>query len=387
MRALLAIEDGSIYPGRAFGSAQAAGAEVMVNTSMTGYQEILTDPANHGQIVVFTAPQIGTCGIQADHGESARPRVAGVVVREACETPSHPGSRSSLGAWLREHGLFGISEVDTRALTLRLRDRGSMRGWLTTLVSDATEAVDLARRVPPMSQANAVSAVTTAESYEWTGGGADGCPLVAVLDYGVTRSLLRELDAHGCRPVVVPATVRAQEIQALGPAGLVLSGGPGDPRTLGDTLPHVRALIETLPTLAIGLGHQLAALAFGARIVRLPFGHHGSSHPVQDLRTRQVLSTAQNHNYAVDTERLPPELTMTHQNLNDGTLEGFQHRALRLWSVQYLPEGSPGPREAGDVFATFAAAIGAPTAANRGRGASGIDGVVGRAAGDPGGER
>jgi carbamoyl-phosphate synthase small subunit len=386
MRALLAIEDGSIYPGRAFGSVHPAGAEVVVNTSVTGFQEVITDPANRGRIIVFTAPQVGNCGIQAGHDESARAQVAGVVVREACESPSHPASRGSLGGWLREQGLFGLTEVDTRGLALRLRGRGSMRGWLTTLVSDASEAVALAREVPPAGQVNAVPVVTAMEAFEWNTGGDGDRPRVALLDYGVKYGLLRELEACGCRPVVVPAAAPAREILALGAAGLVLSGGPGDPRALADTLPQVRTLIETLPTLAVGLGHQLAGLAFGARIVRLPAGHHGSNHPVQDLRTGHVLITAQNHDYAVDAERLPPELTVTHRSLNDGTLEGFQHRTLPIWGVQYRPEGAPGPREAGEIFDTFSAAIGGRRALGWTRGTPGIGGGTGRPPDTGGGE-
>ncbi len=380
MRALLALEDGSIFHGRAFGAPRETGGEVVFNTSMTGYQEILTDPSYHGQIVVFTAPHIGNYGIHAGHGESEAPRAAGLIVREVSESPSHPGATSSLPAWLRRHDLFGVTEIDTRALTLLLRRKGSLRGWMTTLVADPAEAVARARAVPMMCDLAAVPAVTTRSVYLWHevaekfgaeagahGSGAGGGPRVAVLDCGVKFNILRALSARGCQVTVLPAETEPAVIDALAPDGIVLSNGPGDPGALTALLPRVRRLVERYPTLAICLGHQLAGLAFGCRIVKLPFGHHGGNHPVQDLRSGRVLITAQNHNYSIDPESLRNGLEVTHVDLNDGTVEGFRHRDLPLWSVQYHPEASPGPHEAGPVFDDFLGALGRKEGADAAR--------------------
>jgi carbamoyl-phosphate synthase small subunit len=388
MRALLALEDGSVFPGRAFGSNRPAGGEVIFNTSMTGYQEILTDPSYHGQIVVFTTPHLGNYGIHEGHGESSRLRVAGVVTREVSFSPSHPRSIQSLPAFLRGSNCFGIAEVDTRALTLLIRRKGALRGWLTTEVADASDAVLSARAVPRMEELDAVPAVTTSHPYAWTNGGdpaargaggptgADrpGAPAelsslvasraganhrlrVVVLDCGVKYNILRSLHRRGCEVTVFPAETGPEEIARLSPSGIVLSNGPGDPEALREWLPRMRGLIETYPTLAICLGHQLAALAFGGRVVKLPFGHHGGNHPVKDLRTRRIFITSQNHNYAIDPAGLPEGFAVTHTNLNDGTVEGLAHENLPLWSVQFHPEASPGPHEAEAVFDDFVAAL------------------------------
>lgn len=385
MRALLALEDGSIFPGRAFGSLDASGGEVVFNTSMSGYQEILTDPSYHGQIVVFTASHIGNYGIHRGHDESSSVRVAGVVTREACLSPSHPDSWQSLPSYLREHHCFGLTEVDTRALTLTLRRKGSLRGWLTTEVTDPADAVQNALEVPPMEKIQAVAAVTTTRTYRWPseGNGAAGhgftgeagsgagrrpadetgsttsrpgalpAPRVAILDCGVKHNILRALSGRGCLVTVVPATTEPEEIERMAPDGIVLSNGPGDPGALREWLPRVTSLIQRYPTLAICLGHQLAALSFGCRIIKLPFGHHGGNHPVKDLRANRVVITAQNHNYAIDGSFLPPEIEVTHLNLNDGTVEGMAHRELPLWSVQYHPEAGPGPSDAASTFDQF----------------------------------
>jgi len=366
MRALLALEDGSSFAGVAFGSLRGGGGEVVFNTSMTGYQEILTDPSYHGQIVVFTAPHLGNYGIHRGHEESARIRVAGVVTREACEESSHPDSETSLPAFLRRQGIFGLTGVDTRALTLILREKGALRGWMTTETGDPQAAVENARAVIPMERIPAVEEVMTRASYSWDSpSGTEAMqkedsaprPRIVVLDCGVKYNILREMAARGCDVIVVPGDTGAAGIDSLGPDGLVLSNGPGDPAALAGWLSRIDHLLVRYPTLAICLGHQLASLALGCRTVKLPFGHHGGNHPVMNLATRQVHITAQNHNYAVDPTSLSTDLSITHVNLNDGTVEGLRHRSLPLWSLQYHPEASPGPHEAASIFDEFAAAL------------------------------
>lgn len=378
MRALLALEDGSVFQGRAVGSTREAGGEVVFNTSMTGYQEILTDPSYFGQIVVFTAPELGNYGIHEGHDESQAPHAVGLIAREVCESPTHPDSQRSLSAWLREHDRFGLADVDTRALTLLLRRKGTLRGWMTTLIAEPGDAVARAREVPPMDQVPAVASVTTRSVYQWhelelaaraTPGeslaapGApgspwpSGSPRIVVLDCGVKFNILRELARRGCQVTVLPADAEVAWIERLQPDGVVFSNGPGDPAALSTAVPRIQRLLERYPTLAICLGHQLVSLALGCRIVKLPFGHHGGNHPVKDLRTNRVQITAQNHNYAIDPTSVPRELRVTHINLNDGTIEGIRHESLPLWSLQFHPEASPGPHDAVHAFDDFVLAV------------------------------
>jgi carbamoyl-phosphate synthase small subunit len=356
MQGLLALEDGRIFHGRSFGDPADAGGEVVFSTAMTGYQEVLTDPSYHGQVVVFTSAHIGNYGIHADHGESTRPWAAGLIVRDLCDVPSHPDSIEDLRHFARRHRLCGLADVDTRALTLHLRTRGVLRGWFTTAVVDPEEAVARARALPPIAERPLVSEVTAASVLERGEGGPRG-PRVLLLDFGVKESIVGQLEDQGCRVVVVPAGTSAEEIDRLAPDGVVLSNGPGDPEALRPLLPVVRHVIGHYPTLAICLGHQLAGLALGGRTVKLRFGHHGSNHPVRDLATGAVCVTAQNHNYAVDAGTLPPSVEVTHVNLNDGTVEGFVDRASRLWSYQFHPEGAPGPHDSRAVFREFVDAL------------------------------
>lgn len=357
MRALLALEDGSIFHGHAFGSPKPSGGEVVFNTAMSGYQEILTDPSYYGQIVVMTAPQIGNYGIHLGEEESSSPRAAGLVVREVTEIPAHPHATQSLPAFLAAHDRFGISEVDTRALTLHLRARGCLRGWLTTAVTDPADAVARARALPTMDQVDAVPAVSTRQTFAWQKRGEGDRPRLVVLDCGVKYNILRELEARGTAVTVVPSDTSFEAIADLAPDGVVLSNGPGDPEALKHWVPRFTRILERYPTLAICLGHQVASLALGCRIVKLPFGHHGGNHPVKELASGRVLITSQNHNYAVDPTSLPHDLTVTHQNLNDGTVEGVRHQSLPLWSVQFHPEAAPGPHDAAAIFDEFARAV------------------------------
>lgn len=361
MRALLALEDGSVFHGRAVGATREVGGEVVFNTSMSGYQEVMTDPSYFGQIVVFTAPEIGNYGILADGNESSAPRATGLIARQVCETPSHPRLVSSVGAWLREHERFGLADIDTRALTLLLRRKGALRGLLTTQVADPSDAVARARELPTMDQVPAVESVSTKGVYQWheqEGGRRPEGPRVVVLDCGVKFNILRELAARDCQVTVLPSDSDPSLIERLAPDGVVLSNGPGDPGSVRRTLPLVTKVLERYPTLAICLGHQLVSMALGCRIVKLPFGHHGSNHPVKDLRTGQVMVTAQNHNYAIDPTSLPKDVATTHVNLNDGTVEGIAHTSLPLWSLQFHPEASPGPHEGARTFDDFVQAIG-----------------------------
>lgn len=356
MQALLALEDGRLFYGIPFGDRAEVGAEVVFCTAMTGYQEVLTDPSYHGQIVVFTAPHVGNYGIHDGHEESARAWAAGIIVRDLAEVPSHPGAIETLRHYARRHHLVGMTDVDTRALTLHLRDRGVMRGFFTTKLVDPEEAVAMARQVPPMATRDLVGDVTTPQIE--TRDGMPAGPRVAVMDFGVKSSIVRELARRGCRVTVMPAGTEAATIDSLRPDGIVLSNGPGDPETLAPLLPAVRHCIDRYPTLAICLGHQLAGLALGGKTRRLPFGHHGANHPVKDVRTGHVAITAQNHNYMVDFASVPAGVDITHLNLNDGTLEGFVHRDRKLWSYQFHPEGAPGPHEARSIFTHFTTALG-----------------------------
>ena len=352
MQALLALEDGRLFHGTSFGDRAEAGAEVVFCTAMTGYQEVLTDPSYHGQFVVFTAPHIGNYGIHEGHEESSRAWAAGIIIRDLSETPGHPDAIETLRHYVRRHRLVGMTDVDTRALTLHLRDRGVMRGFFTTSLAEPEEAIAMARQVPPMAQRDLVGDVTTPQIE--TRDGMPAGPRVAVMDFGVKSSIVRELARRGCRVTVLPAGIDAADIDGLRPDGIVLSNGPGDPETLSPLLPTVRHCIDRYPTLAICLGHQLAGLAMGGKTFRLKFGHHGCNQPVMNLKTRAVEITSQNHNFSVDPDSLPAsDVEVTHVNLNDHTLEGLCHRNAPLFTVQYHPEAAPGPHDSAYLFTEF----------------------------------
>ena len=354
-KAWLVLEDGSIYPGMAFGAEAEAHGEVVFNTSMTGYQEVLTDPSYAGQLVTLTYPLVGNYGISEDCFESKRIQTAGLIVREHCELPSHSLSKRTLHEFLASQGVPGLSGVDTRAITRRLRDRGVMMGIIT---QDPPESA-LARLavMPRYDDLDFVSTVTTEQSYSWDTP-SEACGerskyRVIVADWGLKYNILRLLRKRGCEVIAVPAATPAKDLLALNPSGILLSPGPGDPQLLDYLVNNVRDLLGRVPIMGICLGHQIAALALGAQAYKLKFGHRGGNHPVKDLSTGRVYITAQNHGYAISAESLPNGLEVTHLNLNDDTIEGLRHKDIPLFTIQYHSEAAPGPQDNEYLFDRF----------------------------------
>ncbi len=355
--AFVLLEDGAWFAGRLVGTAKRGLGEVVFTTSMTGYQETFTDPSYMGQMVVMTAPMIGNYGITLTDDESAKPQVSGVIVRELSKHHSNWQATRSLGDWLDAADIPILTEVDTRRLTRHIRERGAMRG----IIAEGTEPTDAIRAElmasPSMEGLDLATVATTSKAYTQGEG-----PLVVAFDYGMKRNIVRLLAASGFRVEVVPAETTAAEVLAKHPAGLFLSNGPGDPAAVGYARETIRTLAETgLPTFGICLGHQLLGLAFGGETTKMPYGHRGGNHPVQDLDTGKVLITTQNHGFAVKGSKdgVPgaPELEVTHLNLNDGTVAGIRHKTLPVFAVQYHPEAAPGPHDAYPHFAQFSAAV------------------------------
>lgn len=351
MKALLALEDGRVFSGYAFGASWEVSGEVVFNTSMTGYQEILTDPSYRGQIVVMTYPLIGNYGINSVDVESTGPQVAGFIVREKSPMESNWRSEESLENYLKRHGIMGLARIDTRALTKHIREKGAMRAVMSTTDLDPASLVEKARRIPPMEGSDLVREVTVSEPYVWQ---EEGRFTIAVLDCGVKLNILRELARRSCRVVVYPAFWEAKEVLRHNPQGVLLSNGPGDPAALPYVVRFAEEVMGKVPVFGICLGHQVLCQALGARTFKLKFGHHGGNHPVKDLRSGWVAITTQNHGFSVDLDTLPmEELEVTHVNLNDGTLEGVKHRKLPLFSVQFHPEAHPGPHDTSYLFDQF----------------------------------
>ena len=372
MNAILALEDGTWYRGVAAGATGEAHGEVVFNTSMTGYQEVLTDPSYAGQIVTMTAPQIGNYGVASGDEESQTPQVAGFIMREASPVASNWRADGSLRDYLVRHNIVAIADIDTRALTRVLRSAGVMRGVIGTGPVDPEALVARARAIPKMEGADLVKDVTCDRAFAWRerstasqeaeqrefgivpGRRASRTLTVAAYDFGVKWNILRRLDAYGCDVHVFPAKAPASELLALNPDGIFLSNGPGDPAVLDYAIANVKTLVDSeRPMFGICLGHQILGLAVGGDTFKLKFGHRGANHPVKELESGKVEITSQNHGFAVDPQTLPADIVVTHENLYDGTVEGFRHKAKPIFSVQYHPEASPGPHDADYLFQQF----------------------------------
>ncbi len=351
--AILALEDGTIFKGRSFGAHGERTGEVVFNTSMAGYQEILTDPSYKGQIVTMTYPLIGNYGINKEDVESRKLFLEGFVVREYSKIASNWRKEQSLGEYLKENNILGIEGIDTRALTLHIRLAGAMKAVLSTVDSDQKRLVEKAKKSLGLVGVDLVREVTSNKKYIWDKSGKAKHKVV-VIDCGVKLNILRELLKRKCRVVVVPAKTSASEILKMKPHGVLLSNGPGDPEAVKYVVETTRQLLGKLPIFGICLGHQMLGLAMGGKTFKLKFGHHGANHPVKDLKSGKVSITSQNHGFCVDIDSLPgKDIEITHINLNDRTLEGLRHKKLPVFSVQFHPEASPGPRDAEYLFDNF----------------------------------
>jgi carbamoyl-phosphate synthase small subunit len=368
MQAVLALEDGRLFRGKAFGAEVERVGEVVFNTSMTGYQEIFTDPSYAGQIVVLTTPHVGNYGTSPSDAESSRPFIEGLVVREFSPISSNWRSTEVADEYLERSGVPVIAEIDTRAVVRHLRANGVMRGVISTAVEDTDRLVALARAHKKMDGTDLASVVTTKQSYSWdaaepknetgdkllpVGSEAGDTLHVVAYDFGIKQNILRMLTRENCRVTVVPAKTSAKDVLAMEPDGVFFSNGPGDPEPLEYAIENVRAIQGKKPMFGICLGHQIFGIALGGKTYKLKYGHHGGNHPIKNLETGKVEITAQNHNFNVDPESLPEDVAVTHVNLNDHTLAGLKHKTDPMFSVQYHPEASPGPHDSHYLFQDF----------------------------------
>ena len=371
--AKLALVDGTVFIGTAFGADGEAFGEVCFNTSMTGYQEILTDPSYNGQIVAMTYPQIGNYGVNADDVESGKLAIKGFIVRELCHEPSNYRSTESLGDYLKRNGVVGIEGIDTRALVRKLRVKGAMTGVISSVDLDDASLIAKAQKSPDLIGRDLVKEVMSTKAADWSTSlhalateltplpekvKAGQTPHVVAIDYGMKWNILRCLVQVGCKVTVVPGTWSAERVLAYDPDGIFLSNGPGDPAALGYAVDTVRRLLGKKPVFGICLGHQLIGQALGASTFKLKFGHRGANQPVFNELNRTVEITTQNHGFAVDPASLPDSVEVTHRNLNDGTCEGIRHRDLPVFSVQYHPEAAAGPHDSGYLFEEFRTMLG-----------------------------
>jgi carbamoyl-phosphate synthase small subunit len=364
MKAALALADGRVFYGQSFGASGEISGEVVFNTSMSGYQEILTDPSYCGEIVTMTYPLIGNYGINREDVESSKPHLSGFVVKEVCDIPSNWRSEMSLDAYLKENNIIGLAGIDTRALVRHIRNKGAQTGILSTIDLDAESLVAKANAAPSIVGQDLVKEVTCAQAYDWNEGTwdlANGYEQVqgpakfkvVAYDFGIKRNILRNLIGHDCAVTVVPATTPAEEVLSMQPDGVFLSNGPGDPEPIDYAQENIRNLLGKVPLFGICLGHQLLSIALGGSTYKLKFGHRGGNQPVRRGEGHNVEITSQNHGFAVDADSLKEDVIVTHINLNDNTVEGIHHKTLPAFSVQYHPEASPGPHDASYLFGEF----------------------------------
>lgn len=353
IKAILVLEDGRFFKGISFGAQGETFGEMVFNTSMTGYQEILTDPSYAGQIVAMTYPLIGNYGVNDSDVESRRPWVEGFVVRESSRIYSNWRATRSLDDYLKENKIVGIEHIDTRALVRHIRDKGAMRAGISTIETEPKALLEKVLASPQMQNRELAGAVTSAEIYVVPAETEERFHVVAY-DFGVKSNSLRELARRGCRITVVPASTPAKEVLAMNPDGIFLSNGPGDPAAMQTTAREIRSIAEAnMPLFGICLGHQLIGEAFGAKTFKLKFGHRGGNQPIRNLATGKIEITAHNHGFAVEPDSLPEEIEITHININDQTVAGLRHRRLPIFSVQYHPESAPGPHDSGYLFDKF----------------------------------
>jgi len=371
VEAILALEDGTIYRGISAGAEGEAHGEVVFNTSMTGYQEVLTDPSYAGQIVTMTSAEIGNYGVSPEDVESRGPQVAGFIIRDESPVASNWRAAGTLRDYLTAHRIVAVSDVDTRALTRQLRSGGVMRGVIATGDAlDVLALVERANHIPRMEGSDLVQGVTTSQAFDWPQEDPDEFGItptrraprrltIAAYDFGMKWNILRRLSAHGCDVRVYPAGTPAADLLAARPDGVFLSNGPGDPAPLAYAIDNARALVASdVPVFGICLGHQILGLAMGGTTFKLKFGHRGANHPVKRIESGQIEITSQNHGFAVDPASLPTDVVVTHTNLYDGTVEGLRHVSRPVFSVQYHPEASPGPHDADYLFDEFIGLIG-----------------------------
>jgi len=367
MQAILALEDGRVFRGKGYGAKGECSGEVVFNTSITGYQEIFTDPSYAGQIVVLTNPEIGNYGTNPEDNEAVRPYIEGLIVREFSKVSSNWRSQQVTDEFMEQFRIPVLAEIDTRALVRHLRTYGVMRGVISTLEDDTDKLVAKARAIPKMDGQDLAKVVSTNHTYVWETGERSHLPdevvgvkdeperfHVVAYDFGIKQNILRKLRGEACKVTVVPAQTTAEDVLALKPDGVFLSNGPGDPEPCTYAVDNIRRLMGRQPIFGICLGHQLVGIALGGKTFKLKFGHHGGNHPVKQLASGKIEITAHNHNFAVDPDSLPQsEVELTHMDLNDSTLEGMRHRNLPLFTVQYHPEAAPGPHDSHYLFKDF----------------------------------
>jgi len=366
MKAYLALSDGKVFEGNHFGAEGEVDAEIVFNTSMSGYQEVITDPSYCGQMVMMTYPLIGNCGINPQDFESDRPHLSGFIIKELSGIASNWRSRGKLEDFLKEFGIIGIQGIDTRALTRRIREKGAQQAVLSTITRNPDELIRKAQNSPGLEGKDLVKEVTCQTPYDWKEGewdifnekpslktAVDKKFFVVAYDFGIKRNILRKLVGVGCRVRVVPASTPAEEVLALNPDGVFLSNGPGDPEGVPYAIKNIKFLLGKIPIFGICLGHQILNLALNGQTFKLKFGHHGGNQPVMDTHTGKVEITSQNHGFAVAQESIEPSIEVTSVNLNDQTVEGIRHKKWPIFSVQYHPEASPGPHDSSHLFQQF----------------------------------